>query len=125
MNITSGWSYWPTESERAKSNESLYTNMGNKRQRIEELRERWKNGDMSRKEFEQIIATMEGQEEQPAIDESQFDFYKSFPRYVLDSPALIVGVLASIVSVFIYGYEAFLGIVPFWIFAYLLFRLTE
>jgi len=99
--------------------------MGNKRQRIEELRERWKNGDMSRKEFEQIIATMEGQEEQPAIDESQFDFYKSFPRYVLDSPALIVGVLASIVSVFIYGYEAFLGIVPFWIFAYLLFRLTE
>jgi hypothetical protein len=68
---------------------------------------------------------MEGQEEQPDIDESQFDFYKSFPRYVLDSPALIVAVLASIVCVFIYGYAAFLGIGPFWIFVYLLFRLTE
>jgi len=99
--------------------------MGNKKQRIRELRERWENGDMSRKEFEQKIASMEGEEERLDIDESQFDFYKSFPQYVLDSPALIVAVLASIISVFIYGYEAFLGIGPFWIFAYLLFRLTE
>jgi len=99
--------------------------MGNKKQRIKELRDRWENGDMNRKEFEQIIASMEGQEEQPDIDESRFDFYKSFPRYVLDSPALIVAVLASIVSVFIYGYAAFLGIGPFWHLVYLLFRLTE
>jgi len=99
--------------------------MGNKKQRIKELRERWKNGDMSNKEFGQLLVDMESQGEQPDIGESQFDFYKSFPRYVLESPALIVAGVASIVSVLIYGYEAFLGIVPFWIFAYLLFRLTE
>lgn len=99
--------------------------MGNKKQRIKELRERWKNGDMSNKEFGQLLVDVESQGEQPDIDEAQFDFYKSFPQYVLDSPALILAVLASIVSVFIYGYEAFLGIGPFWIFAYLLFRLTE